>query len=68
MITVAYPVHQLTKNSIGYPSRVFKEHITTDRIVLQPKTWRPEIIELFPFFDYTDLIACRVIGGFSTKS
>jgi hypothetical protein len=48
-------VHQLTKNRIGYPSRVSKEHINTDRIVLQPKTWRPDVIEVCPIFYYSYL-------------
>jgi hypothetical protein len=46
-------VHQLAKNRIGYPSRVFKEHINFDKIVLQPKTWRPDVIEVCPIFYYS---------------
>jgi hypothetical protein len=34
---------------------VFKEHINFDRIVLQPKTWRPDVIEVCPIFYYSHL-------------
>jgi hypothetical protein len=61
LITTSQLRWDVVKNRIGYPSRVFKEHINTDRIVLQPKTWRPDVIEVCPIFYYSHLIMIKKV-------